>query len=72
VYSKLFGSHLPEPPVVPNSAPLLPLQTCADLPDPRMGRTRWHLLFDLLVIALCATLRGADGFNDMEEGEFPS
>jgi predicted transposase YbfD/YdcC len=39
----------------------------ADLPDPRVERTRWHALPEVLVIALCATLCGADGFNDIEE-----
>lgn len=39
----------------------------AELPDPRVARTRRHLLSDILVIALCAVLCGADGFNDIEE-----
>lgn len=39
----------------------------ADLPDPRVERTRWHALPDLLVIALCAVLCGADNFVEMED-----
>jgi predicted transposase YbfD/YdcC len=34
----------------------------ADLPDPRVERTRLHLLGDILVIAICATICGADDF----------
>lgn len=37
-----------------------------DLPDPRLGNATRHRLTDLLAIALCATLAGADGFTDME------
>ena len=38
----------------------------ASLPDPRVERTRVHALLDILTIALCATLCGADGFVEME------
>ena len=34
----------------------------AALPDPRVERTKRHQLIDILVIALCATLCGADDF----------
>ena len=39
----------------------------AGVTDPRVERTRRHLLCDLLLIALCATLAGAEGFCDMAE-----
>lgn len=39
----------------------------AELPDPRVERTRWHPLPELLIIALCAMICGADGFNDIED-----
>lgn len=39
----------------------------ASLPDPRVERTRYHALADILVIALCATLCGADDFVAMEQ-----
>jgi predicted transposase YbfD/YdcC len=39
----------------------------ADLPDPRVERTRKHRLDDILVIALCAILCGATTFEDIEE-----
>jgi predicted transposase YbfD/YdcC len=38
----------------------------ADLPDPRVERTRWHRLDDILVITLCAVICGADGFEEIE------
>jgi len=38
----------------------------ADLPDPRTGRNCQHLLLEILVIAFCAVLCGADGWEDME------
>lgn len=37
-----------------------------DLADPRIERTRRHELFDLLVVALCGTIAGADGWYDIE------
>src|SRR4051794_13041360 len=37
----------------------------AALPDPRVERTKQHRLLDILTIALCATLCGADGFVGM-------
>lgn len=38
----------------------------ADLPDPRIDRTKRHLLGDILVIAVCATVAGADSFPEIE------
>ena len=35
--------------------------------DPRIERTKDHLLIDILTIALCAMLCGAEGFVDFEE-----
>ena len=35
--------------------------------DPRIDRTKDHALIDILVIALCAMLCGAEGFVDFEE-----
>jgi predicted transposase YbfD/YdcC len=40
-----------------------PLET---LTDPRIERTRRHALFDLLVVALCGTIAGADSWADIE------
>ncbi len=39
----------------------------AGVTDPRVARTRRHLLCDILLLALCATLAGAESFADLEE-----
>jgi predicted transposase YbfD/YdcC len=39
----------------------------ASLEDPRVERTRWHSFGDILFIAVCATLCGANAFTAMEE-----
>ena len=41
----------------------------AGLPDPRVERTRKHRLDDILVIALCAVICGADTFEEVERFE---
>lgn len=38
----------------------------ADLPDPRVDRTKRHRLDDILVITLCAVICGADSFEEIE------
>ncbi|MGB4912524.1 MAG: ISAs1 family transposase, partial [Candidatus Dechloromonas phosphoritropha] len=43
------------------------LERFADLPDPRVeGRTD-HDLLDIVVLALCAVMSGAEGWDDMED-----
>jgi predicted transposase YbfD/YdcC len=37
-----------------------------NLTDPRVERTRRHELFDLIVVALCGTIAGADSWADIE------
>lgn len=37
-----------------------------ELPDPRKSNRTRHLLMDMLTIALCAIVGGAESFNDME------
>ena len=39
----------------------------ATLPDPRIERTKEHQLLDILTIAVCAIICGADSFVEMEE-----
>ncbi len=39
----------------------------ATLPDPRVERTKEHQLLDILTIAVCAIICGADSFVEMEE-----
>lgn len=41
------------------------VQCFQTLPDPRMKRTRKHLLIDILTIGLCSTLAGGTTFTDM-------
>ncbi len=38
----------------------------ADLPDPRMDRTKRHSLADILMIALCGAICGVDNWVEME------
>ena len=40
---------------------------CADLPDPRHARGKRHVLSDLLTIAICAVICGAEGWAEVEE-----
>ena len=37
-----------------------------DIPDPRVERTKQHLLKDILVIAILAAIAGAEGWEDIE------
>lgn len=37
----------------------------ADLEDPRLDRTRYHELMDIVVMAICATIGGAEGWVDI-------
>ena len=39
----------------------------ADLTDPRIDRTKKHLLGDVLVLALCAVIAGAESWPDIEQ-----
>jgi hypothetical protein len=38
----------------------------AELPDPRIERTKRHPLLAIVIIAICATICGADDFVAME------
>ena len=40
--------------------------TFENLTDPRLERTRRHELFEIVVVAVCATIAGADSWTDME------
>jgi len=42
------------------------LRAFSELEDPRMDRTKLHSLTDILTIAICATICGADGWPDVE------
>lgn len=43
------------------------LQLLQQIPDPRVQRTRRHELIDLLAIAICATVAGADNWIETVE-----
>jgi predicted transposase YbfD/YdcC len=43
------------------------IECLAEVNDPRIERCRQHKLIDILFIAVCATICGADGFTEMEE-----
>jgi predicted transposase YbfD/YdcC len=43
-----------------------PLKYFAELKDPRVERTREHLLAEILLIAIAAILSGANGWNEIE------
>src|SRR5258708_29289197 len=50
-----------------NQTPLADIRVhFANLDDPRMDRTRLHELIDILVIAICAVICGADDWVDVE------
>ena len=38
----------------------------ANLTDPRLDRTKRHALLDIFILALCATIGGANGWADIE------
>ena len=41
------------------------LEHFSDLPDPRVERTKLHQLTDILTIAICAVICGAEDWTDM-------
>jgi predicted transposase YbfD/YdcC len=43
------------------------LRAFAELEDPRMDRTKKHSLGDILTIAICAVICGADGWTQIEQ-----
>src|SRR5258707_1953257 len=44
-----------------------PLKHFADVRDPRMKRTREHLLEEILLLTIAAVLSGASGWNEIED-----
>lgn len=50
-----------------DAKPLTLLEHFADLADPRIEDRCDHKLIDIIFIAVCAVICGADGFTDMEE-----
>jgi len=39
----------------------------ADLEDPRIDRTKKHLLLDIIALAICAVIGGAEGWEEIED-----
>ena len=50
-----------------NESAISLIECLETLPDPRDSQGRRHKLIDVIVIAVCATICGAEGFIDMEE-----
>ena len=50
-----------------STTPLTLMVHFQTLPDPRLERTRLHLLSDILTIAICAIICDADGWTEVEE-----
>ena len=48
-------------------APLSLFDSLAQINDPRVDRSKRHLLLDILVIAVCATICGAENWEEIEE-----
>ena len=44
-----------------------PISYFSNLSDPRVDRTKAHLLYDIIFIAIASVLCGADTWNDMED-----
>ena len=42
-------------------------ESVGEIKDPRVERKKLHSLKDILVIAVCATIGGADGWEEIEE-----
>lgn len=51
---------------MPVKTPTPLTESFASVPDPRIARTRAHELLDMIVMAVCAVICGADGWTDIE------
>ena len=51
---------------MPRKATLSFFEHFADLPDPRINRTRRHELLDIVFVAVCAVISGSNDFVSME------
>jgi len=49
-----------------NQTPATLVEHFSGITDPRIDRTKRHKLIDILVIAICATICGADGWEEFE------
>ena len=51
--------------MTPNAADCSIARSFADLEDPRLERSRLHNLLDIVVLAVCAVIGGAEGWEDI-------
>lgn len=51
---------------MPVKTPTPLTESFASVPDPRVARTRCHELLDMIVMAVCAVICGAEGWTDIE------
>ena len=58
--------HVKEDVLVATTAQTSIISHFEDLTDPRMERTKLHVLTDMVAIALCAAICGAEGWADVE------
>jgi len=49
-----------------NQSPKTLVEHFSSITDPRIDRTKRHKLIDILVIAICATICGAEGWEAFE------
>ena len=49
-----------------NYSPKTLIEHFSDIDDPRIDRTKRHKLIDILAIAICATICGAETWEDFE------
>jgi predicted transposase YbfD/YdcC len=49
-----------------SQSPQTLIEHFSNIDDPRIDRSKLHKLIDILVIAICATICGADGWEDFE------
>src|ERR1044072_5844173 len=49
-----------------NQTPQTLVEHFSSISDPRIDRSKRHKLIDILVIAICATICGADGWEEFE------
>jgi len=57
-----------EQPLAPDNQPVTAIaRHFANLADPRVSRTKEHDLVDIITIAICAFICGAEGWTDVEE-----
>ena len=52
-----------------NQSPITLVEHFSSITDPRVDRTKRHKLIDILVISICATICGAEGWEEGARSE---